>query len=101
SSNIIQYKTITLKLDTFSAQVKGENIQLTSKEFHILKLFMTNQSRVFTKEQIYHLIWGEDYIGNENVINVHIRRLREKIEADPSTPQYIRTIWGIGYKLGE
>ena len=75
--------------------------QLTSKEFHILKLFMTNQSRVFTKEQIYHFIWEEDYYGNENVINVHIRRLREKIEDDPSNPQYIRTIWGIGYKLGE
>ena len=62
---------------------------------------MTNQSRVFTKEQIYHFIWEEDYYGNENAINVHIRRLREKIEADPSNPQYIRTVWGIGYKLGE
>ncbi|MER2170276.1 MAG: helix-turn-helix domain-containing protein, partial [Psychrobacillus psychrodurans] len=51
--------------------------------------------------QIYHLIWEDDYYGNENVINVHIRRLREKVEENPSTPKYIQTIWGIGYKLGE
>ncbi|MCS0673550.1 response regulator transcription factor [Cytobacillus firmus] len=98
---IIQFKELSLDLSTFSVQVKDKIVQLTSKEFHILKLFMTNQSRVFTKEQIYHFIWQDDYYGNENVINVHIRRLREKIEEDPSNPQYIRTIWGIGYKLGE
>lgn len=97
----ISYKDVSLDLHTFSAEVRGRNVQLTSKEFHILKLFLTHQTRVFTKEQIYQLIWGDDYFGNENVINVHIRRLREKIEDDPSTPQYIRTIWGIGYKLGE
>lgn len=101
SPNIIRFKTLMLVMDTFSAQINAKNIQLTSKEFHILKLFMTNQSRVFTKEQIYQLIWEDDYFGNENVINVHIRRLREKIEEDPSNPYYIRTVWGIGYKLGE
>ncbi len=99
--NILQYKEFILDLNSFTANVRGKIVQLTSKEFHILKLFMTNQSRVFTKEQIYHFIWADDYYGNENVINVHIRRLREKIEKDPSNPQYIRTIWGIGYKLGE
>lgn len=98
---IIQFKELSLDLSTFSVQVKDKIAQLTSKEFHILKLFMTNQSRVFTKEQIYQFIWQDDYYGNENVINVHIRRLRGKIEKDPSNPQYIRTIWGIGYKLGE
>jgi DNA-binding response OmpR family regulator len=100
-SSHLHFKNLTLDLETFSAQVEGRNVQLTAKEFHILKLFMTNPSRVFTKEQIFHFIWEEDYLGNENVINVHIRRLREKIEADPSNPEYIRTIWGIGYKLGE
>ena len=101
SSNIIKFKNLTLEADSFSAKLNGEKIRLTSKEFDILKLFMTNQSRVFTKEQIYELIWEDDYFGNENVINVHIRRLREKIEENPSDPQYIQTIWGIGYKLGE
>ncbi|SFE11193.1 DNA-binding response regulator, OmpR family, contains REC and winged-helix (wHTH) domain [Paenibacillus catalpae] len=97
----ITYKDLTLDLHTFSAIVGGKSMQLTAKEFHILKLFLTNRSRVYTKEQIYQLIWEDDYYGNENVINVHIRRLREKIEEDPSSPRYIKTIWGIGYKLGE
>lgn len=99
--NTLQYKELSLDLNSFTADIKGSVVQLTSKEFHILKLFMTNPNRVFTKEQIYHFIWRDDYFGNENVINVHIRRLREKIEKDPSHPEYIRTIWGIGYKLGE
>ncbi|MFS0673463.1 response regulator transcription factor [Ornithinibacillus sp. 179-J 7C1 HS] len=100
-SDTLQHKDLTLDLNTFSAQINGNFIKLTSKEFHMLKLFMANPSRVFTKEQIYQLIWEDDYYGNENVINVHIRRLREKIEEDPSNPKYIQTIWGIGYKLGE
>lgn len=98
---MLEYKDLKLDLATFTAQVGDQSIPLTSKEFNILKLFMTNQRRVFTKEQIFHFIWQEDFIGNENVINVHIRRLREKIEQDPSNPVYIRTIWGIGYKLGD
>ncbi|AXI11150.1 DNA-binding response regulator [Oceanobacillus zhaokaii] len=101
NSTILYFKALSLDLKNFLARVNGKSVKLTSKEFHILKLFMTNQNRVFTKEQIYHLIWEDDYYGNENVINVHIRRLRGKIEDEPSNPEYIRTIWGIGYKLGE
>ncbi|ENQ3105485.1 DNA-binding response regulator, OmpR family, contains REC and winged-helix (wHTH) domain [Bacillus sp. 491mf] len=90
-----------LKIDTanFTVQKNNEAIKLTSKEFELLKLFASNQNRVFTKAQIYSLIWNEEYYGDENVINVHMRRLREKIEDDPSQPQYIKTLWGIGYKL--
>jgi DNA-binding response OmpR family regulator len=62
-------------------------------------LFIQNPNRVFTKAQIYSFIWKDEYFGDENVINVHMRRLREKIEDDPSKPQYIKTLWGIGYKL--
>ncbi|ANE46515.1 PhoP family transcriptional regulator [Paenibacillus swuensis] len=96
----LQFKDLILDTHTYTALVRGQVVQLTSKEFQIMKLFLTHQSRVFTKEQIYQFIWEDDYYGNENVINVHIRRLREKIEEDPSNPQHIRTIWGIGYKLG-
>ena len=92
---------ITLDLDNFSAQKGGKDIKLTAKEFHIMKLFFSHPSRVYTKAQIYSLIWEDEYYGDENVINVHMRRLREKIEDDPSKPQYIKTLWGIGYKLGE
>ncbi|SDY56724.1 response regulator transcription factor [Bacillus sp. 166amftsu] len=90
-----------LKIDpiNFTVQKKEKQLKLTLKEFEILKLFVKNQKRVFTKAQIYNLIWNEEYYGDDNVINVHMRRLREKIEDDPSNPEYIKTLWGIGYKL--
>lgn len=96
-----QHGDLTLHLDDFTVKKQGIVIKLTSKEFHILKLFMKNPDRVYTKEQIYNLIWKDEYYGDENVINVHIGRLRRKIEDDPSKPTYIKTIWGIGYKLGD
>ena len=82
-------------------KVSGNIISLTAKEIEILKLFMTNPKKVFTKSQIFNSVWNEDYISDENTVMVHIRRLREKIEVDPSNPVYIQTVWGIGYKLGE
>ncbi|KEK26446.1 response regulator transcription factor [Bacillus gaemokensis] len=90
-----------LKIDpiNFTVQKKEKQLKLTLKEFEILKLFVKNQNRVFTKAQIYNLIWNEEYYGDDNVINVHMRRLREKVEDDPSNPKYIKTLWGIGYKL--
>ncbi|WP_379133011.1 response regulator transcription factor [Paenibacillus sp. sgz500958] len=97
----ITVRGLTVDLENFSAQKNGSEIKLTSKEFHILKLFVTHPGRVFTKAQIYGLVWADDYYGDENVINVHMRRLREKIEDEPSNPVYIKTLWGIGYKLEE
>lgn len=66
-----------------------------------MKIFVTNPKRVFTKAQMYNFVWKDDYFGDDNVINVHMRRLREKIEDDASDPKYIKTLWGIGYRLGE
>lgn len=100
-SKVIELQGLTVDLDNFSARKNGEEVKLTAKEFHILKLFVSSPGRVFTKAQIYSLVWEDDYFGDENVINVHMRRLREKIEDDPSHPEYIRTLWGIGYKLGD
>ena len=98
---IITVKELTVDLENYAVTKNGINLQLTSKEFDILKLFILNPNRVFTKSQIYSSIWNDDYFGDENVINVHMRRLREKIEDNPSDPEYIKTLWGIGYKLGE
>lgn len=98
---IINVNDLTIDLQNYLVTKNGENLQLTSKEFEILKLFALNPKRVFTKTQIYSSIWNDDYLGDENVINVHMRRLREKIENNPSQPEYIKTLWGIGYKLGE
>ena len=96
---VIKVGTLTIDVGNFLVSKNDEAIQLTSKEFEILKLFIQNPNRVFTKAQIYSFIWKDEYFGDENVINVHMRRLREKIEDDPSKPQYIKTLWGIGYKL--
>ncbi|WP_042470535.1 response regulator transcription factor [Bacillus ndiopicus] len=96
---IIVVGDLIVDIANYSAIKENEPIKLTSKEFEILKLFVTNRNRVFTKEQIYNLVWNDAYYGDENIINVHMRRLREKIEHDPSNPQYIKTLWGIGYRL--
>lgn len=99
-SNITVHELV-LDVDNHRLTKKGVEINLTSKEWKILLLFFNNQKKVFTKEQIYRSVWGDDYYGDENIINVHMSRLREKIEDTPSKPVYIKTLWGIGYKLGE
>ena len=76
-------------------------LELTNKEFQILKLLAENPQKVYTKAQIYSTIWNETYMSDENAVNVHVSRLRTKIEDDPKSPQYILTVWGIGYKLGD
>jgi DNA-binding response OmpR family regulator len=97
----IQIHQLILDSEHFQVSKNGNEIKLTSKELHILKLLMMNPKKAFSKEQIYRAVWNDDYLGDENAINVHISRLREKIEDDPASPQYIKTVWGIGYKLGE
>ena len=92
---------LSLNLQDYTLTKKGHAIDLTAKEFEILKLFLQHPKRVYTKEQIYSLIWHDAYLGDENAVNVHISRLRNKIEDDPRNPGYILTVWGIGYKLGE
>ena len=101
NSMILQCMDIIMNPANYEITISGKPVILTAKEFDILKLFMENPRRVFTKQQIFNAIWGEDFISDENTVMVHIRRLREKIEVDPSNPRYIHTVWGIGYKLAE
>lgn len=101
SGAVIQVHEIELDTENHRAAKNGNEINLTSKEWKILCLFFENQKKVFTKEQIYRSVWEDDYYGDEHIINTHMSRLREKIETTPSKPAYIKTIWGIGYKLGE
>lgn len=101
ANSIIRYSDIEMNISTFEVKIRNKLITLTAKEFQILKLFMENPKKVFTKTQLFRSIWGEDYLNDENTVMVHIRRLREKIENDPSNPKYIQTVWGIGYKLAE
>ncbi len=99
--NILKKGNLTIDTDTYSVLKNGKKIELTVKEFEILKMLIQNPQKVYTKNQIYSSVWNDVYIGDENAVNVHISRLRGKIEDNPRDPKYIVTVWGIGYKLGE
>ena len=79
--------------------VDGENIRLTPMEFNILCFLVRNAGKVYSIEQIYESIWNEEAIGVDNTVAVHIRHIREKIEINPKDPQYLKVVWGIGYKV--
>ena len=98
---VISLGVLSMNLNDYSVKKNGKEIELTAKEFEILKLLLQNPKKVYTKEQIYSLVWNDAYLGDENAVNVHISRLRTKIEDNPRDPQYIITVWGIGYKLGD
>ena len=77
----------------------GESVRLTATETKIVDLFMRNLGRVFSAEEIYRRVWEEDAFAPENTVMVHIRRIREKIELNPKEPEYLKVVWGIGYKI--
>ncbi|GFH96120.1 transcriptional regulatory protein WalR [Lachnospiraceae bacterium] len=79
------------------AYITGREIGLTAKEFEVLELLMTNPNKVYSREALLKIVWGSDYPGDVRTVDVHIRRLREKIESNPSEPQYVHTKWGVGY----
>ncbi len=95
-----QIANLEVNLNNYEVKKNGQIVDLTLKEFEIFKLLLTHPEQTFSKQLMYRSIWGEEYYYNDNVINVHIRRLREKIEDDPSNPKVIMTMWGFGYKLG-
>jgi len=97
---VLRYEDLELDLDAYEVRVGGKTKPLTAKEYALLKLFLEHPGRVFTKAQLYERVWEEPYIGDDNTVTVHIRRLRAKIEPNPSRPRYIQTVWGIGYRLG-
>ena len=92
---------LVMNLTDYTVTKKNVKVDLTAKEYEILKLLLQNPKKVYTKEQMYSLIWNDAYLGDENAVNVHISRLRNKIEDNPRTPKYVITVWGIGYKLGD
>jgi len=98
---IVKIGELVVDMEGYTVKKNGVNLKLTATEFNILNQFIKKPKQVFTKEQLYNLVWQADYVQDMNVINVHIRRLREKIEEDPSNPKYIQTLWGIGYRMGE
>ncbi len=92
-----------LVIDTLKRTVfcRGKPIDLTAKEFELLSHFATNPGRVFSRAQLLDTVWGYGHDGYEHTVNSHMNRLRAKIEEDPSSPEYILTVWGVGYKFSE
>ena len=95
------YKSGELVIDDSKKEVTvdGKNIKLTPTEYNILKFLTKNKGKVFSISQIYENVWEEESYGTENIIAVHIRHIREKIEINPREPKYLKVIWGIGYKI--
>ena len=95
------YKSGELVIDDSKKEVTvdGKNIKLTPTEYNILKFLTQNKGKVFSISQIYENVWEEESYGAENIIAVHIRHIREKIEINPREPKYLKVIWGIGYKI--
>ncbi len=97
SSDIIRISNMTINMANRSVEIDGKEIGLTAKEFDLLYLFITNRGKVFDRENLLEIIWKYDYLGDLRTVDVHIRRLREKIEKNPAKPEFILTKWGVGY----
>lgn len=100
-NTILQYNGLILDISNYRVFKNEQELSLRPKEFELLKLFLSNPSRVFTKAQLFNNVWNDEYLNDDNTVMVHIKRLRNKIEDDPNDPKYIQTVWGIGYKFGE
>ena len=98
-NNIPVSYTHLLKMDTESRRVFiGEReINLTAKEFDLLELLVNNPGKVYSRDNLLNIVWGYEYPGDVRTVDVHVRRLREKIESSPSEPKYVHTKWGVGY----
>lgn len=101
AEKVLIFNNIKIDLINYKAFKDNIEISLTKKEFEILKLFMVNSNKVFTKAEIFERVWNDEYYNDDNTVMVHIKRLRNKIEQNPENPQIILTVWGIGYKLGD
>ncbi|MGM0378772.1 MAG: response regulator transcription factor [Bacillota bacterium] len=99
--NIIASDGIEINLRNHKVFVNNKEVNLTVKEFDLLTLLLKNPGKVFSKEELFKKVWGYEYTKNIPTVTVHIRKLREKIEFDPANPEYIKTIWGVGYKFNE
>ncbi len=90
---------VSMDVDRHTVSVDGERISLPLKEFELLEMLLRNSGRVLTRGQLIDRVWGSDYVGDTKTLDVHVKRLRKKIEPDPGKPQYIVTVRGLGYKL--
>ncbi|MDB2118347.1 MULTISPECIES: response regulator transcription factor [Clostridium] len=101
SKKVLKYKELVLDKEQIEVRVKNERITLTGKEFSILELLMSNPKKVFTRENLFEHVWNDDFFGDDNTVNVHVSNLRSKISSIDKDNEYIKTVWGIGFKLAD
>ena len=97
TARVLEIRDMRLDCDGRRVYIKNREVNLTAKEFEVLELLMKNPNKVYSRESLLKIIWGSDYPGDVRTVDVHIRRLREKIEEMPSEPIYVHTKWGVGY----
>lgn len=100
-NNVIVKGNLRIDVDGRNVKIDGKEINLTAKEFDLLELLITNPNKVYSREKLLSVVWGYEYPGDVRTVDVHIRRLREKIESNPSDPKYVFTKWGVGYYFKE
>ena len=99
--NVIKYRDLEIDTKSHKVFVRGELVELTPKEYQILVILASGINEVFTREQLVEAVWGAEYVGDSSGVTVFIRKIREKIEEDPSEPRYIQTVWRVGYRFGD
>ncbi len=97
NADVVENGDVHLEKSGRRCYIKGQEMNLTAKEYEMLELLVLNPGKVYSREKLLELIWGMDYPGDVRTVDVHIRRLREKIEKNPSEPKYVHTKWGVGY----
>lgn len=96
-AKVIKFEDLKIDCESRRVYVNNKEVNLTAKEFDLLELLIFNPNKVYSRENLLNIVWGYDYPGDVRTVDVHIRRLREKIEDNPSEPKYIHTKWGVGY----
>ncbi len=97
--DVLRYRDLEMDLEEIKTRIKGEEIILTPIEFEILKLLLSHPKKIFTKENIYKSVWKDEFYGDENTVNVHISNIRNKLSRIDSETEYIKTIWGMGFRI--
>lgn len=101
NNHVIAKGDLRINTDARNVKIGDREINLTAKEFDLLELLITNPNKVYSREKLLNVVWGYEYPGDVRTVDVHIRRLREKIESNPSEPKYVFTKWGVGYYFKE
>jgi DNA-binding response OmpR family regulator len=97
TAKLLEVKNMKMDCESRRVYIDNKEINLTAKEFDVLELLITNPNKVYSRDKLLNLVWGTEYLGDVRTVDVHIRRLREKIEERPGDPKYVHTKWGVGY----